>query len=756
MSRYCGSAENVEKKFKTIDQWKTECFLGNGSLLSSESIWNKKCFGELVKHYVENLDEGDGNFSDKLEGQLANAPESAQVLCAELMWLMLFCPNNIRPKTKRENINKILGSTNTRAEEDAQFFSDDVLSGFGSGGVGYNQQRWRELVYAVILFHTFYSLSDNEQHKLASSAIEMREWLETIPDNDNRQFRHMFLFMLFPDEHERIFGGSDRCSLLSEIRGNSSSYYKKKTARELDELLAKTRSELMEEYNLSKMDWYLPPIKALWQSTAKSGETERGEIFPTLMKFIEQSQIEDLTTRDYPKYHDGFEMRVSFGQGNQAYVTWIGLLGRKQNPQEGIYPAYLYFKEDNILILAKGISATRTPSLEWDTTDCQTIQQYFSENVGHDPIRYPGSYVYKAYDLSDELNEEQVESDLESLLAEYSELVDPYNIQSSDEVVTKERAPQEPAHSVEEVREDSPGYGSEQAPIEPFSFEDLMKDLFVPTAQVNQMLDLLHLKKNIILQGPPGVGKTFVSKRLAYGLLGEKDSSRVGMVQFHQSYSYEDFIQGYRPSGTGFELKNGLFYQFCKSAQGNPDKKYVFIIDEINRGNLSKVFGELMMLIEADKRGEGWAMPLTYSKNNEDKFHIPENLYIIGLMNTADRSLAVVDYALRRRFAFIDLEPQFNGPFKDYLRKQGADTSLASKIIKKMSDLNQDVEKDAVNLGKGYCIGHSFFCSGEHHEQLNDEWYRHVIKFEIEPLIREYWFDNSSKADQLINELLAD
>ena len=630
------------------------------------------------------------------------------------------------------------------------------MSGFGSGGVGYNQQRWRELVYAVILFHTFYSLSDNEQHKLASSAIEMREWLETIPDNDNRQFRHMFLFMLFPDEHERIFGGSDRCSLLSEIRGNSSSYYKKKTARELDELLAKTRSELMEEYNLSKMDWYLPPIKALWQSTAKSGETERGEIFPTLMKFIEQSQIEDLTTRDYPKYHDGFEMRVSFGQGNQAYVTWIGLLGRKQNPQEGIYPAYLYFKEDNILILAKGISATRTPSLEWDTTDCQTIQQYFSENVGHDPIRYPGSYVYKAYDLSDELNEEQVESDLESLLAEYSELVDPYNIQSSDEVVTKERAPQEPAHSVEEVREDSPGYGSEQAPIEPFSFEDLMKDLFVPTAQVNQMLDLLHLKKNIILQGPPGVGKTFVSKRLAYGLLGEKDSSRVGMVQFHQSYSYEDFIQGYRPSGTGFELKNGLFYQFCKSAQGNPDKKYVFIIDEINRGNLSKVFGELMMLIEADKRGEGWAMPLTYSKNNEDKFHIPENLYIIGLMNTADRSLAVVDYALRRRFAFIDLEPQFNGPFKDYLRKQGADTSLASKIIKKMSDLNQDVEKDAVNLGKGYCIGHSFFCSGEHHEQLNDEWYRHVIKFEIEPLIREYWFDNSSKADQLINELLAD
>src|SRR5690606_1428410 len=185
-----------------------------------------------------------------------------------------------------------------------------------------------------------------------------------------------------------------------------------------------------------------------------------------------------------------------------------------------------------------------------------------------------------------------------------------------------------------------------------YTLDDALDGLFLSRDQFTYILDQLGRKRNVILEGPPGVGKTFIAKRVAWALLGEKDPSRVEMVQFHQSYAYEDFVQGWRPAEAGgFDLRNGIFYEFCERAAGDdPERPYVFIIDEINRGNLSKVFGELLMLIEGDKRGPDFAIPLTYSRAREERFYVPRNLYVLGMMNTADRSLAMVDYALRRRF----------------------------------------------------------------------------------------------------------
>ena len=276
-----------------------------------------------------------------------------------------------------------------------------------------------------------------------------------------------------------------------------------------------------------------------------------------------------------------------------------------------------------------------------------------------------------------------------------------------------------------------------------YSAEDFLNEVYMKEADYRKLVNLLKHKKNIILQGAPGVGKTFAAKRLAYSMMGVKDSSRVMMVQFHQSYSYEDFIMGFRPASTGFELKKGPFYNFCKKAETDSDKDYFFIIDEINRGNLSKIFGELLMLIENDKRG----VPLQLLYSNE-KFSVPENVHIIGMMNTADRSLAMMDYALRRRFAFFEFSPAFGTEgFRSYL--EGKKNTKFNNLIAAIIRLNEDIEKDET-LGRGFCIGHSYFCT---ENAIDDMWLKAVVNYEILPLLNEYWFDEPDKVEDWESKL---
>lgn len=268
-----------------------------------------------------------------------------------------------------------------------------------------------------------------------------------------------------------------------------------------------------------------------------------------------------------------------------------------------------------------------------------------------------------------------------------------------------------------------------------YSKDDFLNEVYMDEDTYNTLTELLEAKYNVILQGAPGVGKTFAAKRLAYSIMGQKDTSRVAMVQFHQSYSYEDFIQGYRPSKDGFELENGTFYKFCKEAEEDNERPYFFIIDEINRGNLSKILGELMMLIEKDKRGE--KIKLLYSN---EWFTVPQNVRIIGMMNTADRSLALMDYALRRRFAFFDFAPAFSSEgFKNYLAEKNS--PKLESLITAVESLNNTISSDE-SLGDGFRIGHSYFCTDG---EITDEWLKSVVEYEVIPLIKEYWFDEPTK-----------
>lgn len=280
-----------------------------------------------------------------------------------------------------------------------------------------------------------------------------------------------------------------------------------------------------------------------------------------------------------------------------------------------------------------------------------------------------------------------------------------------------------------------------------YNKESFLDEVFLTADDYDSLVNQLIRKKNLILQGPPGVGKTFAAIRLAYSLIGEKTSERMCFVQFHQSYGYEDFVMGYRPNDAGFEMKDGVFYSFCKRAAADPENDWYFIIDEINRGNISKIFGELLMLVESDKRGEDYAVRL---QGAEEPFFVPENVYIIGMMNTADRSIALIDYALRRRFAFFSLEPAFeNESFRDYIESKNS-MSLDA-LIEQVSKLNDEIAADPL-LGAGYEIGHSYFCT---EDPIDAKALRDIILYEIRPLLSEYWVDDATRVQEWTARLLA-
>lgn len=390
------------------------------------------------------------------------------------------------------------------------------------------------------------------------------------------------------------------------------------------------------------------------------------------------------------KMKEVFDENLSYK--NAAHATW-------QFANEMKIGDVVFVKKGMHQIIGRGVVMS---DYEFDSArddEFKNIRQVDWTHIGEWP--HPGQAVMKT--LTD--------------ITSYTDYIEKLNALFEDES----------EEDVEEVEKSYPEYTK----------EDFLSEVYMPEEEYDKLAGILRIKKNIILQGAPGVGKTFAAKRLAFSMMGVKDIERVMMVQFHQSYSYEDFIMGFRPCTTGFELKKGAFYNFCKKAEIDEDNDYFFIIDEINRGNLSKIFGELFMLIENDKRGV--SLQLLYS---DEKFSVPKNIYIIGMMNTADRSLAMLDYALRRRFAFFEIKLGFrtNG-FRGY--RIGLENEKFDKLIECIERLNNVISNDE-SLGDGFCIGHSYFCNLTS-ETINDQVLSGIVEYELIPLLKEYWFDEPTK-----------
>ena len=715
--------KQAETILDAADQWKQRCLVNEGSLFTSRSLWTRSNFEGLRELYVNNLDdESSDSFADKLERQLANGPRDVKCLWAEMTWVyyLIVLPTTLKVDTKRKNISKIWKWSGESLPEDRQLLSEGVLgAGFVEPGVAYKTYAWKEYRFFVIAMCTWLRLAKRQRIALLTKPWEFASWLDALQPSEGRLFRNILLFLLFPDEFEETVSINHKIAIVKKLSEDDAPT----KPADIDKAILGIRRRLARRAGRWEVRFFLSPFVEFWQPE-KAAKWLQSR-FPG--KRVWQMNMNVLNEEMWPGVvHDGV-----------ASIGWdeMGDLRRSQNEIKDDLVAQGWGDDPSkrTLFLHQFANSMKSGDIIVATVKARRLVGWgkVTGEYRHDPNASKLRVHTRAVEWHE--CERQV-----SLLSGRSNALRLSNC---------DKRPWWVRQVFWLMRDQTPL-------LFPVGIDEAHHDLFIPRNDLRRLVDSIQSRKNLILQGPPGTGKTFIARRLAWCVIGHNDPGSIGMVQFHQSYAYEDFVQGYRPNDSGgFELKNGIFYRFCVRARANPGENHVFIIDEINRGNLSRIFGELLMLIEADKRSEDYAVELTYSG---EPFHVPKNLFMLGTMNTADRSLALVDYALRRRFAFRTLEPAYGTEygrkaFEKHLTDKGADAALARRISDRMLRLNETIRKDN-ELGCGFQIGHSYFVP-EDGQELTEIWYNDIIETQVAPLLGEYWFDSPENVKNEVEQL---
>ena len=447
------------------------------------------------------------------------------------------------------------------------------------------------------------------------------------------------------------------------------------------------------------------------------------------------------------------KVRFGCGIGGWAAIPWVSILDDRaaQNNQGGTYIVLLFGEngEGCHLKLAQGVTHLKnehglTTAIEMLQKQANEIRSMFTDkdyanfDVSGDPqLQGQAARLYEASTILSKFwkvdaipDDEEIIKDLEILLHCYEKFANSIVLNQVSQVQPNEE--NQAIYNTSNIIEDG---------------------CFMESSELEKIIVKLKTKKNLILQGPPGTGKTWLAKRLGYALIGSRDRSKVRSVQFHPNLSYEDFIRGWRPSADGkLSLIDGPFMEAIEFARNNPGP-YVVVVEEINRGNPAQIFGEMLTLLQADKRIADEGLELSYRRFDGERIFIPDNLYLIGTMNIADRSLALVDLALRRRFAFIDLRPNLNSQWEKWLVERcNIPSSLVNEIKMRIDKLNDQITKDQ-SLGSQFQIGHSYVTPSLKIENPK-EWFKQVVETEISPLLNEYWFDNHQIAQSAKDNLI--